>query len=235
MFEAARIASHWGNVQSLNAVAVFRDEARPEVLDAIESAINGWQVKISPVVIIWYLETEAVMDQANRLRELVQCGATGFGKIEETMKGLEEIIIPFFKDLLPTMREGPLGYIDAGQGIAQATLAAYELGLGTCLLGTANPEKLLKIIDAPESARPLVLQTVGYPAENWEAGGQRPRLPFGQRFKLNDCSQEFPRDEAVIEELKKDKMFTRPAPFPEREEELAFLKNALNLEGLGLV
>ncbi len=32
MFEAARLASHWGNVQSLKAVAVFRDSAPEEVL-----------------------------------------------------------------------------------------------------------------------------------------------------------------------------------------------------------
>jgi len=235
MLEAARLASHWGNVQSLNAVAVFRSEADQEVLDKIESAINGWQVKIAPVVIIWYLETEAVMNQADRLRELVKTGATGFGKIEETLEGLEKTIIPFFAGILESMREGPLGYIDAGQGIAQATLAAYELGLGTCLLGTANPEALLEVIGAPESARPLVLQTVGYPAEHWEAGGQRPRLPFGQRFKINHCDNEFPRDETIVESLTQDKMFTAPAPFPEREDELEFLKDALKLEGLGLI
>lgn len=236
MLEAARLASHWGNVQSLNAVAIFRNTADQKVLEKIESAINGWQVKIAPVVIFWYLETDAVMDQANRLRELVSTGATGFGKIEETMKGLEEIIIPFFEGILPSMKEGTLGYIDAGQGIAQATLAAYELGLGTCCLGTQNAEGLLEALGAPESAKPLLFQTVGYPAEHWEAGGQRPRLPFGQRFKMNDWATEFPRDEGIVEQLTQDKMFTAPGPMlPEREDELEFLKNALNLEGLGLI
>lgn len=235
MLEAARLASHWGNVQSLNAVVIFRDEADQEVLEKIESAINGWQVKIAPVVIFWYLETDAVMDQANRLRELVKTGAMGFGKVEESLKGLEEVIIPFFETILPTMREGMLGYIDAGQGIAQATLAAYELGLGTCCLGTQNAEGLLEALGAPESARPLLFQTVGYPAEHWEAGGQRPRLPFGQRFKMNNWATEFPRDEDIVEELTGDKMFTSPAPQADREEELAYLKEALNLEGLGLI
>lgn len=58
--------------------------------------------------------------------------------------------------------------------------------------------ELKEVIGAPESARPLVLQTVGYPAEHWESGGQRPRLPFGQRFKLNHCDNEFPRDEKIV-------------------------------------
>ena len=53
MLEAARIASHWGNVQTLKAVAVFRDSASEEVLDAITATVVGWQVKIAPVVIVW--------------------------------------------------------------------------------------------------------------------------------------------------------------------------------------
>ena len=235
MLEAARLASHWGNVQSLNAVAIFRDEAEPEILDKIQSAINGWQVKIAPVVIFWYLETDAVMDQANRLREIVSSGAMGFGKIEESLEGLEKNIIPFFEGILPSMKEGMLGYIDAGQGIAQATLAAYEMGLGTCCLGTQNADGLLEALGAPDSTRPLLFQTVGYPAEHWEAGGQRPRLPFGQRFKMNNWATEFPRDENVVADLTEDRMFTSPAPHPDREAELAFLKEALNLEGLGLI
>ena len=35
MLEAARIASHWGNVQSLRAVVVFRDSATEEVREAL--------------------------------------------------------------------------------------------------------------------------------------------------------------------------------------------------------
>lgn len=235
MLEAARLASHWGNAQSINAVAIFRDKASPEVLDLLAASINGWQVKISPVVIFWYLETDHVLDQPNRLRELVKTGAMGFGGVEETLKGLEETLIPYFEAALPNMLEGMLGYIDAGQGIAQATLAAYEMGLGTCCLAVQDGDKLLRALGAPESTRPLLFQTVGYPAEDWEAGGQRPRLPFGQRFKMNDWATEFPRDEEVVAELTEDKMFTAPAPLPDRQDELAYLVEALNLNGLGLI
>jgi nitroreductase len=56
MFEAARIASHWGNVQSLRGVAVFRDSAAPEVRDEIQAILLGWQLKIAPVVIVWYVQ-----------------------------------------------------------------------------------------------------------------------------------------------------------------------------------
>ena len=59
MLEAARLASHWGNVGSTRAVVVFRDSAPKEVLDAITAPIAGYQIRLAPVIIIWYLDTTA--------------------------------------------------------------------------------------------------------------------------------------------------------------------------------
>ncbi len=42
MLEAARLASHWGNVQSLRALVVFRDSAPQETLDALQAPIAGF-------------------------------------------------------------------------------------------------------------------------------------------------------------------------------------------------
>ena len=67
MLEAARIASHWGNVQSLRALVVFRDSAPPETLEAIQAPVAGWQIRISPVVIVWYIETAAVDEKLKPL------------------------------------------------------------------------------------------------------------------------------------------------------------------------
>jgi hypothetical protein len=74
-----------------------------------------------------------------------------------------------------------------------------------------------------------VLQTVGYPAEDAEAGGQRPRLPFGERFALNRFGNAFPRDEAVVEELRAAKMLRPPAPLAYRREELKWLQSVYGL------
>src|SRR5450759_503797 len=52
MLEAARLASHWGNVQSLRAVVVFRDSAPQKVLDGLYAPIAGWQIRLAPVVIL---------------------------------------------------------------------------------------------------------------------------------------------------------------------------------------
>ncbi|MEE8557502.1 MAG: nitroreductase family protein [Myxococcota bacterium] len=233
MLEAARIASHWGNVQSLRAVVVFRDSAEKQVREAITAPVAGFQIKLAPVVIVWYLDTEAIDDQANRLRDLLKVGALGFGEGKE--KALEEQLIPIFNGIGKVLKEPGLGEVDCGQGIAQATLMAFELGLGTYCLGSPNLDKVREALGLPETCRLLLLQTVGYPAEDPEAGGQRPRLPFGELFHMNRFGNPFPRAEEVVEELKQDQMLQAQAPLPYREAELEFLKKALDIKGHGLL
>jgi hypothetical protein len=125
--------------------------------------------------------------------------------------------------------------IDCGQGIAQATLMAFELGLGTCCMGSANFDAVRTKLGLPESCRVLVTQTVGYPAEDPKAGGQRPRLPFEQLFQLNGYDNPFPRSKEVVEQLEKDGMIQQQAPIAWREAELLYLRQALDLKGEGLI
>ena len=233
MLEAARLASFWGNVQALRAVVVERDTAPQEVLDALIALVAGFQIRRAPVVIVWYLDTAAIDQQSDRLRELLRAGALGVGPDKEA--DLEGKIIPFFSTILEGLKGPGLNEMDAGQGIAQATLMAYEQGLGTCLLGSPNTEAIRQNLGLPDTCRVLVLQTVGYPAEHWEAGGQRPREPFEERFYLNGYGTPFPRDPDVVDELTHDKMFTRPGPLPYREAELEYLRKALDVPGSGLV
>lgn len=233
MLEAARLASFWGNVQALQAVVVERATASQEVLDALIAPVAGFQIRRAPVVIVWYLDTAAIDEQPNRLRELLKAGALGVGPEKE--KDLEEKIIPFFNSFLELLKGPGMNEMDAGQGIAHATLMAYEQGLGTCMLGTPNTDVIRANLGLPDTCRVLALQTVGYPAEHWEAGGQRPRLPFGDRFHLNEYGTPFPRSDDVVDELTHDKMFTRPGPLPYREDELEFLRKALDVPGSGLI
>ncbi|MCP4002630.1 MAG: hypothetical protein GY725_00405 [bacterium] len=233
MLEAARIASHWGNVQSLRAVVVFKDSASEEVRNALLAPIAGFQIRLAPVVIVWYVETSAVDEQSDRLRELLKAGALGFGEGKE--KALEEQIIPIFESIREQFKEPGLNEVDCGQGIAQATLMAFEQGLGTCCLGTPHGEQIRQNLGLPETARVLLLQTVGYPAESPDAGGQRPRQPFERLFHMNGFGKAFPRSQEVVDELKADEMLQAPAPTEWREEELEYLKKALDVKGHGLI
>jgi len=151
------------------------------------------------------------------------------------MRALEEQLIPIFAGNLENFKLPGINEVDCGQGIAQATLMAFDLGLGTCCLGTPFGPAILKALGVPEPARLLLLQTVGYPLEDWEAGGQRPRMPFEQLFHMNHFSTPFPRDPKIVEELRRDGMLTTPAPFPDRDDELEFMKHALQLKGDGIL
>lgn len=233
MLEAARIASHWGNVQSLRALVVFRDTAPKETLDALQAPIAGYQIRYAPVVIVWYLETAAIDEQSDRLRELLKAGALGFGKDKE--QALENQVIPIFDGIRESLKQPGLSEVDCGQGIAQATLVAFEQGLGTCCLGTPYGDQIRQGLGIPDTCRVLLLQTVGYPAESPEAGGQRPRQPFEKIFQMNSYATPFPRSQAVVDDLKEGRMLQDPAPLPWREAELEYLKHALGIKGHGLI
>ena len=234
MFEAARIATHWGNVQTLKAVAIHRETASKEVLDSLKAVVVGWQLRIAPVVIVWYCDPGMVDEQADRIRQLVDIGALGFGPKDLRHKTLEEKFLPVFDGIKDFLKQPGLNEIDCGQGMAQATLMAYELGLGTCFLGTPEGDAILKVIGIPDHCRLLLMQCVGYPMEHWEAGGQRPRQPFENHFFMDKYGEAYPRSEEVVEELKQDKLFTRPAPFPDRDKELEVMQRALNVKAPGL-
>ena len=200
MLEAARRASHWGNVQTLRAVVIERASAPKEVIDSLEAYIGNFQVKVAPVVIVWYLDAQAVDEQPERLREIVEARAMGID-YADTKDRLERIIIPFFENLTDILKSPGISEVDCGQGIAQATLVAFEEGLGTCLLGSAKTAELISCLGLPDQARILLLQTVGYPAEDYPRAGQRPRLPFERLYHLNHFSEPFPRDPATVKEL----------------------------------
>ncbi len=236
MLEAARIASHWGNVQSLRAVVVFKDlpgqpAADEEVLESLGTFIQQWQMDNAPVVIFWYIDPQAVDEQDDKLRELVEAGALGFGDMETRKEVLEEQFIPMFDDMLDNLKEPGANDFDAGQGVAQATLMAWEQGLGTVCVGGGNPEAW-ELLGIPERCRPATLQLVGYPFEHPMAGGQRPRMDFEEIFHMNNYEKPFERDEDVVEELKEDDMLQEKAPVEWRDAELDYIERALELEDI---
>ena len=230
MLEASRRASHWGNVQSLRAVVVERATAAPDVLENIEAMVGGYQVKVAPVVIVWYLDPDSVDEQPDRLREIVGARAMGV-RYEETAAYLEKTLIPFFQRITTHMKSAGPSEVDCGQGIAQATLIAFELGLGTCLLGGAKLDQLKAALHMPERCRVLLLQTVGYPAEDVEASGQRPRLPFERLYQWNSYDTPFERDPKVVKELEESGLIQRVGPddTARRDAELEALANKYNL------
>ncbi|MDP2736365.1 MAG: nitroreductase family protein [bacterium] len=58
---------------------------------------------------------------------------------------------------------------DIASSLQNATLVAYEYGLGSCWLGNFEEVAVRKILNLPVNLRPLLILSVGYPAETPEA------------------------------------------------------------------
>ena len=150
--------------------------------------------------------------------------------VEQTKQEIERLLRPIFTAMWQQAAVSPLAFMDVGQAVAQATLVAYDEGLGTCLMSSPTMlDKVNKLLKLPETATLVCVMSVGYPAESWEAGGQRPRPPFEELYFEGKYGVPFKRDEKVVEKLKEAKMIQAPAPLSGRTEEVRELSRRFGL------
>jgi len=69
----------------------------------------------------------------------------------------------------------PSHLIDVAIAIDHMTLAARELGLGTCWIGAFDPDEVRRVLGIPGDVEVIELLPLGYPSE-WPQA--RPRKPF---------------------------------------------------------
>ena len=56
--------------------------------------------------------------------------------------------------------------VDAAIAADHMTLAAADIGLGTCWVGAFDPKVIRKVLGVPRAVEPLILLTLGHPNEN---------------------------------------------------------------------
>ena len=231
MLEAARRASCVGNVNSARGIVIWKDQASPELIKAITPPLGYQQMQTAPCFILWYHDTSAyeINKWVDDLKNLADTRRLGVDA-EETKADIERLLRPVFGAAWQQMAVSPLAYMDLGLAVCQAMLIAYDEGLGVCPMSGPRLEQVGKLLRLPETAIPVCLMSVGYPAESWEAGGQTVKAPFDSLFHEMEYGQPFAQDPAVIEELKLAGMIHPDAPLPWRDAELKYLQNALGLE-----
>jgi nitroreductase len=238
MLEAARRASCVGNVNNARAIVVWKDQASPELIETLTPPLGYQQMQTASCFIVWCNETMAyeVDKWIKDLRDLAKTGRIGMGMdVEATEEQVDRLLRPAFTPIWKQAAVAPLAYMDVGQAVAQATLVAYDEGLGTCLMsGPRMLERVSKLLKLPETMVLVCVMSVGYPAESREAGGQTLRAPFESLFFEMEYGKPFKPDPGVEEELKQARMIQEPAPLPWRGAELAYLAQALGL-GAGAV
>jgi len=231
MLEAARIASCVGNVNSARGIVIWKDQASPELLKAITPPLGYQQMQTAPCFILWYHDTNAyeIEKWVQDLKNLATTRRIGVD-VEDTIAQIERQLRPVFGVAWKQMAVAPLAFMDLGLAVCQAMLIAYDEGLGVCCMSSPRLEQVGSLLKLPETAVPVCLMAVGYPAESWEAGGQTVKAPFDSLFHEMEYGRPIQQDPAVIEELKQAKMVQTPAPLPWRGAELKFLMDALGLD-----
>jgi nitroreductase len=227
ILEAARLSSCAVNAQWLRAIVVERDKLERQTLDMLKTPVSATNLELAPVHIYFYGDRSVVpRTRGSTLKELVDVGALAPAH-GWSHKFVDEFVFP--QILEPASRSPDLGIaIDCGVAMNQALLTAVDEGLGVCL-SAFNPGIAKQAFGVPDDWLPLYVLLVGYPAESWEAGGQRPRPPFEELYYEGKYGTPFKRDEKVTEALKEADMIQAPAPLPGRKEEIRELARRFGL------
>ncbi len=231
MLEAARRASCVGNVNNTKAIVIWKDQASDDLVKAITPPLGYQQMQTAPCFILWYHDKAAyeINKWIGNLNDLVEQRRIG-GDVEETKRVINTGLRAAFAATWELQAVAPLAFMDVGQAVAQATFVAYDEGLGTCCMSSPRLEQVGKLLNLPDTAVPVCLMSVGYPAESREAGGQTRKAPFESLFSEMQCGVPFTQDCEVEAELKREGLIQQDAPLPWRNEELAYLHRALGLE-----
>jgi nitroreductase len=229
VLEAARLSSRAVNADFVQAVVVNRDDLPQEDRESLKTPTTTAQLDLAPVWIFWLIDPTAPRIGQTSLKQLVDVGALtpshGWSHAYVDNVVWPQVLQPILADPSTAML---VAAVEAGLAINQALLAAVDEGLGTQLtaLNAANAKRILGI---PDHLVPIWIQLLGYPAEDPEGGGQRPRSPFEQVYFEGRYGHPFERDETVVEQLRSDGMIMPEAPYPWRKEEVRALSRMFGL------
>jgi nitroreductase len=161
-------------IRTKRAVRQFTDQPLPdEVVRAILNA--GRRAQSSKNTQPWSFV--AVRDRET-LKKLSETG-TYAGHLAGAALGV--VLVARQEPATPDAAERQ-GWImfDLGQAAAYMQLAAWELGVGSCIATIYEPEKAKAILGAPEEMRCDVALSFGYPAPSEQRATARPqgRVPY---------------------------------------------------------
>ncbi len=230
ILEAANRASRSMNADYPRALVVYRDDLPDEVREALRNPTTSVDLDLAPVFIFWYFDLNYPSGTQDRLKELVAQNALpaahGWSDayVEEFL--WPQVLAPIAKDPNALVF---MGATETGIAICNALNAAVDEGLGTCLHAFTAPDKVKAIFGVPDTWIPVWLQLVGYPMEEPEAGGQRPRQPLGALFFEGNCNTPWEDDPATTSRLRSEGLIQEPGPLPWREKEVQMIARMFGL------
>lgn len=192
-------------------------EEKFEQIIECASPFNEIQLRQAPVVIAWLINMDAWYKELIQSFQVLFPARAVTAAHGWTYKQLTEQTYPRLMSF-PRDKAEDLLRIESGQAIANALLAATELGLGSCLLATGRkPADYPKVLGTPENIIPIWLMAVGYAAEE---PGQRPRKRFDRLFHDGNYGTPLKEDKEVREQLVSRNLIQPMDPLPGRDEEI---------------
>jgi nitroreductase len=231
MLEAANRASRSGNIDYWKALVVYRDDLTPDVIDQLRVPTTTADLDLAPVQIYFFADM-SYADPNNfkrNLRDLVNVGALnpshGWSEayIDETVVG--QIITPMLSD---AQIVGWMGTLETGLAVSSAMLAAVDEGLGVCL-HAYNIETAKQVFKFPDHWVPCWVLLVGYPAEDPQTKGQRPRRPLSEMAYINNLDTPWEEIPEVTERLKAEGLIQNPVDVEARRDEVRQLARRFGL------
>ncbi len=137
--------------------SVRRFSDKPVEQDVIDKIMEAG--KLAPTAVnsqpqmIYLLQSKEAMEIANRLSPCIY--------------GAPQAFLMCYDDNRVCKRdEGNYGDIDCSIVLTHMMLEAYNLGVGTCLVGRFNPDESVSELGLPENMHPVLLMPFGYAAED---------------------------------------------------------------------
>jgi nitroreductase len=221
MLQAGRLASCQGNINATEAIVVEKETC--DLWDEIEECVSGFNVQIinqSSHLIFWLTNINAWYGRANDgLSTLALSGALtkyhGWN-YEFTMTQTVPRLMSF-----PTERTEMLLRFETGLAVSNAILTATALDIGSILIAFGRkPGGIEKAFGLPPNYKLTWGHAVGYPLEDFKAGGQRPRLKFEKLFSKDTPGNGWAMVDGLADALKDKGMIQEQAPTEGRIEEI---------------
>src|SRR2546421_2504699 len=229
MLEAANRSSRSINADYIKAIVVMRDELGPEVIEQLKTPTTQVSTDLAPCNIFFHGDRTYGVRAQESLKELVDVGALNPTPGWSHAYVDEVVYAQVLRPLLSAPElAGWMCTVECGLAINQAMLAGVDEGLGVCLHGfnIAIAKEVLKI---PDHWIPMWVLLVGYPAEDPQAGGQRPRRALSEHFFDGHYGNPWEEMPEVTERLQREGMLQTPAPLPNRKEEIKQLARRFGL------
>jgi nitroreductase len=229
IFQAGHRSSRAINGSFIKTVAVERDQMSDEMRDGLKTPTNTSDLEMAPLYLFTYANKLASLGGPPRLKDLYDRGAfapaIGWSHAFADRVVGETILKPMAgNEDLATWTSS----VEAAQSIANMLLAIEALGLGACcksFVDTAVTEAL----KVPDSFHPIWMILVGYPAEDRDAGGARPRPPLSDDYFFGDFETPYEPTPDVTEELRRRRLLQRIAPTPWRDADVRAVARSFGL------